>query len=661
MELLLPLGLLGLLSILALIIIYIIKPNYQTKHVSTTFVWQLSLRYKKRRPPTNRIRNILLFLCQVLILASMAGVMAFPAFAEHPAADDSEAIYILDSSASMRAVDEDGVSRFARAVQEIKQRSQEKLTLGGRVTVIVAAENPVFLERRATLERAAALTEELDSLVPEDGDVDCSFGTSDLDKALEQCKDVLGENPAARTFLFTDNEYDYLPEQISLVSMREEEEWNAGILNTWAEKEEGYYAVTVQLACYGGIDRQIEVTLKVSVPDVTDPVTLSGLVYCNVNTVKTVVFRVGGGTDADDTVYCPIGDAQKFTAFRSIQVRIDANDSLSLDNVCSIYGGEKEVINVQYASAEPNPFMNTALAIARNALADRYSLRITEVKKGEEPALSGFDFYVFEHNMPATLPTDGVVLLADPDPMWETSLPSDAGFRVERVETGSRQNLFTLGEGSDYEGHPVTRNIIADEIEVTRYCVLTDVDDGFEVLLQCGGDPALMVMNTQESKLAVMSFSVHYSNLSKLVECFMLMYNLFDYYFPAILEGNSLEVGEEFTLGTRGEAITMEDEQRERTVFAADELPRTLTLTRPGSYVFYQYTWMGQECGLTATVYVKTPAAESDLFRRLETLYDPYEGSTRETVYTDLIVYLAALLVALLPLEWWLHTREENL
>ena len=61
MTLLIPLGLLGLLAIAALILIYIIKPNYQQKFISSTYVWKLSLKLKRKKLPLNRLRNILKF------------------------------------------------------------------------------------------------------------------------------------------------------------------------------------------------------------------------------------------------------------------------------------------------------------------------------------------------------------------------------------------------------------------------------------------------------------------------------------------------------------------------------------------------------------------------------------------------------------------------
>lgn len=60
MSLLVPLGLLGLLGIAALILIYILKPNYQQKIISSTYVWKLSLRYRKKKIPS-AVSEILFF------------------------------------------------------------------------------------------------------------------------------------------------------------------------------------------------------------------------------------------------------------------------------------------------------------------------------------------------------------------------------------------------------------------------------------------------------------------------------------------------------------------------------------------------------------------------------------------------------------------------
>lgn len=124
MNLLTPLGLLGLISIAVLILIYIIRPNYQQKVISSTYVWQLSLKYKKKRLPINRLRNIILIICQVLILASCAFILAQPIINEAVELERAEKVAILDASASMRVKEGMALSgdstvedtRFERAV-----------------------------------------------------------------------------------------------------------------------------------------------------------------------------------------------------------------------------------------------------------------------------------------------------------------------------------------------------------------------------------------------------------------------------------------------------------------------------------------------------------------------------------------------------------------
>ena len=78
MKLLTPLGLLGLIGVVALIIIYLIRPNYQQKYISSTYIWKLSLKYKKKRVPISKLRNILIIICQILALVTCALILAQP-------------------------------------------------------------------------------------------------------------------------------------------------------------------------------------------------------------------------------------------------------------------------------------------------------------------------------------------------------------------------------------------------------------------------------------------------------------------------------------------------------------------------------------------------------------------------------------------------------
>ena len=96
-----PIGLLGLIGVVLLIIIYIIKPNYQQKIISSTFIWHLSLKYRKRRIPVSRLHNLLIFLCQLLMLTTLGLLLARLMLLGEKRADYKENVIIIDASASM--------------------------------------------------------------------------------------------------------------------------------------------------------------------------------------------------------------------------------------------------------------------------------------------------------------------------------------------------------------------------------------------------------------------------------------------------------------------------------------------------------------------------------------------------------------------------------
>ena len=102
MSILLPLGLLGLIGIAVLILIYILKPNYQQKLVSSTYIWELSLKYRKKKIPVSRLRNLIILICQLLIIAACAMILAQPVIRAEEM-ESNERIAVIDASAGKGA------------------------------------------------------------------------------------------------------------------------------------------------------------------------------------------------------------------------------------------------------------------------------------------------------------------------------------------------------------------------------------------------------------------------------------------------------------------------------------------------------------------------------------------------------------------------------
>ena len=231
MKLLTPLGLLGLIGVVALIIIYLIRPNYQQKYISSTYIWKLSLKYKKKRVPISKLRNILIIICQILALVTCALILAQPNEVLKAQADYVEVIAIIDSSASMRA-ETNGETRFERAVDLARVKGNEVLNDGGVVSVIIADSKPHFLLERVNSQGLTIFDNTMDDIYFDEAA--CSYGTSDVDGAMAMCESVLSDNPAAEVWLYTDVLYSNVPPRVNVVNVADADEWNAAILNARA-------------------------------------------------------------------------------------------------------------------------------------------------------------------------------------------------------------------------------------------------------------------------------------------------------------------------------------------------------------------------------------------------------------------------------------------
>ena len=658
MTLLVPLGLLGLLGIVALIIIYIIRPNYQQKFISTTYVWKLSLRYRKKRIPISKLRNFLLILCQILILTACALILAQPHKILKEQVDGAEIIAIIDSSASMRAGD-NGETRFERAVLQASDPALDVLSNDGIVSVIIADDKPEYYQQRLTSDSRALLEASFDYLLDEKKDP-CSYGSSDLDSAIILCEEVIKENPNTQIYLYTDAQYAFVPESVNLVDVTKSDEWNAAILDAYAEYDENYYAFIVEVASYGKAE-EIEVSLDVQSANIgasdeeVDNLPFAVSVQCEAGESKRVIFVSDSIYSADpdrfDAAYDiieTISDDERIFSYKTAHISLsedDSYDSYARDNVFEIYGGQKETIRVQYASSLPSSFMTGMLYTLKDIYSDRWDIQITDVKVGTEPEMEGFDLYIFEHEMPETTPKDGVVFFMDPD-----KTPSGAGFRLTQgVDFNGTE--ISLTEETEHE---VLKNVTADNVTISRH--MRGVYDGsFEILWTCEGYPALAVKNDVDSKVVVMPFSLHYSNLPLLKEFPILIYNLFGYFFPTTVNNNSFDVYETVTLNARGIELTVSnDETNEEYVF--EEFPATLALDLPGTYTMTQTTFTGEE--VIEQIYVRVPAIESNIWLESDALEVPYEIEDTSDFLEDLLIYIAAALVFLLFAEWWLKGRE---
>ena len=305
-----------------------------------------------------------------------------------------------------------------------------------------------------------SLEDELNRLIDDNL---CSYGTSDIDAAMAMCQTLIDENPTAKVYLYTDTTYNTAPTvTIKNAAHTDGLEWNAGILGVRAVLDDYYYMYEVDLGYYEKVDNPMDVKSailnvqldvlnanaysKEETDDAKNMKKAEATIRIVSGQTKTLVFKCG----LDDTdnveedgnvVYFDLeevyGKDVKIQTFGSAVVRVSrdaaTNDANNLDDMFTIYGNQKNVIKVQYASTLPNTFMNGVMSSLKSLYKDRWDIQLYEVKKGDDFADKGYDLYIFEHEMPEILPSDGAILMVNPD-----KAPAAANFTVSQEVRGSK-------------------------------------------------------------------------------------------------------------------------------------------------------------------------------------------------------------------------------
>lgn len=675
MSLLLPLGLLGLLGLLVLLLIYIIKPNYQQKLISSTFVWKLSLKYRKKRIPVSKLRNLLILLCQIIIIVLLALILTQPAVFDKGAIRDNEKVVIIDASASMLATsrhDKNKYTRFDEALDEVIDLAETTFNKGGTLTIIIAGEKSEILtvdnandtsgdtsnddgnettakpflrvgsaRRNDVIGRLNEIKSERDDKL---NPVYCTYGSGDIEGAMALAETVTAVNPKAEVLLYTGKKY-LNPNGVTVVDMsRGAEEVNVAVLDVRAVMEEGYYTFYADVVSYGE-NSEVDIEFDINVNTYGDAEyvgSVSETFHRNLRAgeVTTVIFDTNG-KNPDGSTREP---SEYVYEYKSASVTVQIDDSIADDNNITLYGGVKPTLNIQYASTKPNIFFSTALMTMVDAFRDRWDIDVDEVRgTGTNPQMSGYDLYIFEHRMPSELPKDGVVVLVNP-----TALPNELGVMLGGVVSGQERNLIAP------EKHPLVDYMNVANLRVTSYTPINTYPEGFTTVMQCDGKPVLISKNTADEKIAVMTFSVNYSDIAVKFEFPTFIYNIFEYFIPSTFTQYIFDVNDDVTFNARGSLLEL------KTGNATEQLtqfPAKYHLTQVGPYTAAQ-SLFGVGGAITENFFVKMPAEESNIFLEIDLMPGSVVKAIPPTTFDDLLVYFAAALVALLLVEWWLQSRS---
>ncbi len=637
MSLLAPLGLLGLLGVVLLVVIYVIKPNHIQKVISSTYIWKLSLKYRKKRVPINKINNILIFVCQFLILGICGLLLAGPVMGYEQVSDEKEQIIIIDASAGMRLTNGE-TTRFERAVSEAKLYAEQTFDENGLVTVILADESPEFLVQRANSDRELEVMEKLDSLIV--GETACTYGSVDMQNAVELAQKAMEESPNVNIKLYTATNY-IQKNNIEVVDVSDADDWNAAILGAEvALDNDNHYNITIDVGCF---NRTAALNIDCSIFGVNGTKddwhfsTVESFMQ-NSSEQRTVTYTM------DD-----FPNGAPLYSFQYITIYVDAGvkDCFEEDDTFYIYGGDKPDFKIQYVSTAPQIFFRSVVGSYRQAFGDDWDIQFTETAPGDKGASEGFDMYIFENIMPERMPTDGIVILVNPN-----TAPENSGFRID--ESG-----IIVPSSSKLEEsvpHALMQYVDPSQLTINKYQRLGGLDSNYIELMSFEGDPMVLLKDSVEEKVVLINCAINYSTLNVQHDFAIFMANVFEYFSPETFEKSVYEVGETIAFTPRGTNFTVQNDMGEAQTVGED---LTLKVTTPGLYLTMQETLrLDEDHVAMENFFVKVPPSESNISKEVSLPQIDIDETT-EKGYEDLLVYLAAILVVLLFAEWFLYSRSQ--
>ena len=278
----------------------------------------------------------------------------------------------------------------------------------------------------------------------------------------------------------------------------------------------------------------------------------------------------------------------------------------------------------------------------------KISTLLYTIKQGiaKEPELEGFDIYIFEHHMPKQFPTDGLVIVIDPD-----KLPKNTDFVL-----GNGMGTYQLYPLEAPQSHPLLDFVTPSNIQITEWTHINTYDSAYTPILCIEGDPVVLAKNEPNSKMLLFSFNFHYSDFVLTPEFPMMMSNIVKYYMPKTFEEDVLEVYDTVTLHSRSEKLTVVGPGDLDETFT--EFPATIEANVPGLYTVTQTPISGQQ--IVENFFVTIPTEQSNIVREIDSLTNPYYPPADEASDIDFVFYFALFVVALLFCEWWLKSRENN-
>ncbi len=492
------------LTIPPLIALYFLKLKRTVKVVPSTLLWKRSVEDLQVNSPFQRLRSSLLLLLQLLILIAGAIALGQPMLrtAER---SESTVIILIDQSASMAVVEDDGRTRLEKA-KEQASACVENMSPDARAMVIAFCDRAIVVSSFDTDKRA--LKQKIDS-------IEQTQSSSSLVEAVnlaeayaqnitigteEAGRDIPPESaaPPATVFLFTDGriaDADKVAlqrldvERINMTTVGRRSD-NAGIM---------------AMAARRNYERPELLEVAATVRNFTDqPIAFDAVLYVDGHSVdiQPVRLQPGGGGDSTsqaDSAAPPAGSVQviafdqiEFGGGGVVEVSLRVDDALSADDRAWTIIEPPRHLRVLLVT-DGGLFLGNALSTLP---IDLVRMSGTDYEQADDEVLmegkrSAFDVVVLDRHSTARLPQGNYFF-------WG-AVPKIAG--VSSGEVIDDQVIFDWNDA-----HPILRHVAVETLYVFEWLDLKMPAEAVSII-DGQTSPVLSYLTRNASQFLISAFS----------------------------------------------------------------------------------------------------------------------------------------------------------
>ena len=623
-----PLGLLLLLAIPVLIIIYIIKNKYKEKVVSSSYIWDLSKKFLKKKHPLNTIANLLNLIVQCLCIAFLSFSLADPVLNFQNGAENE--VYILDASASMGMENENGETRFESAKNEIKKRVEEA-TNGSTFTLVIGDSNARTLCRN--IEDKAIFNSLVDR-------VSLDYAESELGNAISLAQTLSSEGEGSRFSLFTDKEIKTFDgfESVNVSDTTKNYAISDLRINDIKEEDVAYILLEADVTSFNE-DTTLEVEFfkdDASLGKVEEEV--------KQNELKTFSLKIQNTNN-------------QFETYSSLKATILNEDYLKEDSEFIVYKtSDFDTTSVLIVSYSPFYFESVFNALNNNDVKISYQ-SITPLMYSFTSGTVGYDVVIFDGFAPERLPVDSAVWLFN----CGESVPG-SGFYFQKEFTVEDPGIKAsyANNTDDLLYQELTKDLVKRDITIKTYLRYT-LNSKFTTILSYNNLPFIFAgRNDYNQKEIVFNFDLHNSNLPLLADFIILMRNCITYSNPSILTDFNYSASETITFTFPDTAMSCEilTPSGKREYVSSLDI-QTYELKEVGTYEISVELATGQTRKLN--VFSAFPSKERTPVVEDQNVYSISLNASApkaDRIFEALLVVVIIALVFLLA-DWMIYSHEQ--